>query len=142
MPKTTQPVASITAGQVVKALRDAGVPIKTMTEFNAQTDPNGQLDRPGSYTSKAACADRRIPKSKVRDQEPGAVEAGCGVEVFPNTAAATARANHIQRTLGEMQGMLGREYHYIRGGILLRVSGHLTPEQAEGYKTALQQLPG
>jgi hypothetical protein len=38
--------------------------------------------------------------------------------------------------------MLGRKYHYTADGILLRVSGYLTPDQADTLRTALAAITG
>lgn len=37
-------------------------------------------------------------------------------------------------------GFLGKEYHWLEGGVLLRVTGELTPHQARDYRTALKQV--
>ncbi|RFS82756.1 hypothetical protein D0T12_25305 [Actinomadura spongiicola] len=118
------------------------MPIKVAVVYTARTDPNGHLGRPRRYTSKAACTDRRVPKAKLANTEHGSVERGCGVEVYPTEAGARARSEYIQQTLGALDGVAGSEYHYVKGGILLRVSGFLTPAQAKQYETALARVTG
>ncbi|TDD88369.1 hypothetical protein [Actinomadura rubrisoli] len=129
----------LTARQVMAALKAAGAPIGKVTVYTAENDPNGKLGRPGQYTSKAASVDRRVPASKVVGAEPGAVDFGCGVEVFPDEASARARSEFIQQAQKSLQGMAGSEYDYLRGGVLLRVTGHLTPRQAAVYQRALNK---
>lgn len=138
-----QPVKrkAMTAAQVLAGLRGAGVPIKTTVVYTEESDPNSMLGRPGKYTSKAACYDRRVPKAKIRDRKRGSVEWGCDVEVFPTEKQAQARSKYIQAALEGLGGMVRGEYHYIRGGVLLRVTELLTPSQAKGYERALGTLP-
>ncbi|WP_147449602.1 hypothetical protein [Actinomadura pelletieri] len=132
----------LTAAQVLTGLRRVGMPIKVAVVYTARTDPNGHLGRPRQYTSKAACTDRRVPAAKASSAERGSVERGCGVEVYPTETGARARSEYIQQTLGALGGVAGSEYHYVRGGVLLRVSGFLTPGQAKQYETALARVTG
>jgi outer membrane murein-binding lipoprotein Lpp len=130
-----------TAESLVTALKAAGVPLSGMVVYTAETDPNHKLGRPGGYLSKAAFADTRVARSEVRDTSAGSVELGGGVEVFPTSAGAQARARYIQ---GALQGaqMLGSEYDYVAGGVLLRLSGLLTPAQAEKSAASLSSVTG
>jgi hypothetical protein len=58
------------------------------------------------------------------------------VEVYPDADGAARRAKYIQ-DLQKAAPILGTEYAYIEGPVLVRVSGKLTPAQADEYKTAL-----
>src|SRR4051794_9264479 len=49
------------AGQVIKQLQAADVPIDASQELTAANDPNELLGRPGQYTGKAFFHDARLP---------------------------------------------------------------------------------
>jgi hypothetical protein len=104
--------------------------------WNASTDPNHLLGRPGEYTSKVAWGDPDIAPSDTVTGVTGDVENGGGVEVFPTASEARARAAYLYST-AEADPALGVEYDYLAGGVLLRVSGLLTPAQASVWGKAL-----
>ncbi|GKQ35181.1 hypothetical protein [Streptomyces sp. A012304] len=122
------------AQQVVTALTKAITSTKAATVYTAATDPNQLLGRPNGYTSKADFTDSRA-KPKLDDE----VQNGGSVEIYSDPADAQDRAKYIADTLDKMK-IFGTEYHYLNGGILLRVSGALTPDQAAEYEAALKQL--
>jgi hypothetical protein len=132
---STTPTEPLTAEQVVKALTTTITTAKPATVYTAATDPNKLLGRPGGYTSKADWTDRRA-KPNLDDE----VQLGGSVEVYKDPAAAKKRGEYIAKILDGMPAF-GTEYHYLNGGILLRVSGALTPEQAAEYEAALNKLP-
>jgi len=111
----------------------------TAVIYDAQTDPNSQLGRPGQYTSKGAFTDSRIDVNKVIDKKKGSVELGGSVEVYPTADGARRRAEYIQNIL-KGAPMLGAEYDYLAGGVLLRLSGRLTPTQASAYVRPLAAI--
>lgn len=123
----TAPVVQKTAGDIAKAM-DVG----TVTVWTAATDENQLLGRPGGYTSAATIVDSHLTCTDKAD--PG-TDCGATVEVFDTSGQATARSQYIQSLLG---GLLGTEYHYFSGTALLRVTGHLTPDQAKAYDTAFE----
>lgn len=122
------------AESVVKSLAESIGDAQPATVYTAATDPNNLLGRPGGYTSKADFTDGRA-KPKLDDE----VQNGGSVEVYADPAEAEERATFVAETLDKMK-IFGTEYHYLKGGILLRVSGALTPEQAAEYEKALDQL--
>ncbi len=130
----------LTAEQVVSGLSDAGLPVQSTVVFTAETDPNGMLGRPGGYDSKAAWADERI--DDVVGAAEGDVRLGGGVEVFTSRSDAVERGTYIQTVTGAGVAFLGTEYDYVSGPVLLRLSGELTPSQAEDYASALAKLTG
>lgn len=130
----THPAESLNAESVIKSLAESISDAQPATVYTAASDPNNLLGRPGGYTSKADWTDKRA-KPKLDDE----VQNGGSVEVYADPADAEERATFVADTLDKMK-IFGTEYHYIKGGILLRVSGALTPEQAAEYKKALDQL--
>lgn len=129
---TTAAPRTLTAAEVVEGLRAAGLPIGAVTVFDASTDPNEQLGRPGQYTSKASFADTRI------GTEPDAFSGGGDVEAFDDPAALTKRAEYLSGFADSPP--IGGWYQYTAGNVILRVSFTLTPDQAAQYDAALQAL--
>lgn len=126
--------ADLNAKQVVTALAEAIDSTKPAIVYTAETDPNKLLGRPSGYASKADFTDERA-KPELDDE----VQKGGSVEVFDDPADAKDRGKYIADTLKKMK-IFGTEYHFTKGGILLRVSGELTPDQAAEYEDALNEL--
>jgi hypothetical protein len=103
----------------------------TITEDN---DPNNKIGRPGGYVSAATLYDEGATCTEL------GVECGATVEVWPDEASATARSKFIQDALKGANGVLGEEYHYQDGPVLLRVFGTIKPSVAKKYQAAFSQL--
>jgi hypothetical protein len=131
-----QPVVARTAQEVVAELAVKVGTAKPSVVFTAETDPNKLLGRPNGYTSKASFADTRIKSSDMKDTRSGSVDIGGSVEVYTDEAGATARKKFIDETM-KATPILGTEYSYVDGPVLLRVSQALTPAQAAEYEKAL-----
>lgn len=125
---------------VVEALTAQGLPVTGVIAYTADTDPNKLLGRPGQYTSKAAFVDTRVDTSEKAGVDAGSVELGGGVEMFADASQAQARMQYIQSVLQNSGGALGAEYDYLTGGVLVRVSGDLSPDQANAYQDALAAI--
>lgn len=106
--------------------------VKVYTEDN---DPNDLLGRPNGYTSKIAFSDSRVDRDDVTGTAKDAVERGGSIEVFSTADLAKGRADYIQRVL--TNSGLGSEYDYLRGPVLVRVTGNLSPTKAKVYEKAL-----
>lgn len=130
------PAATLDAAAVVTRLKAAGLPIGSVTVYTAATDTNHLLGRPGGYTSKASFADTRINPQDAKTTTVGSIDLGGGVEVFPDAAGAKARADYLRKVMAAAP-ILGTEYDYLSGNVLLRISEVLTPDQAAGYQKAL-----
>lgn len=99
-------------------------------EITEDNDPNDDIGRPGKYTEAVSIYDERAECDSELD-----VTCGAKIEVWADEDAAQDRSDYIQGILEEAQ-ILGAEYHYIDGGVLLRVSGQLKPSEAEEYEAA------
>lgn len=130
--------SALTAEQVTQKLTEKIPSVSLTKTYTAEDDPNKLLGRPNQYTSKTAFADSRVPQEGLPDDKTQ-TEHGGGVEVFPDEAGATARRDRIQEIAKGMGGLIS-EYGYVKGGVLVRVSGKLTPEQAKEYETALDAI--
>jgi len=108
--------------------------VRVVTEEN---DPNDLLGRPNGYTSAAVLVDSRIelPCDK---KEPSA-DCGATVEVWKSEEDAKRRSDYIQ-TIQKEASILGSEYNYLDGPVLLRVTGELTPTVAKKYEAAFKDL--
>jgi hypothetical protein len=130
---------SLNAKQVAAKLKTAGIPLKVLVNYTTETDPNHLMGRPGGhYTSKLMFADSRVKAEDVRFAERYALERGGSIEVFGSAADAHARSDDIQRKIKAVGGLVPPEYNYFRGGVLVRVTGNLTPSQAKTYERALK----
>lgn len=124
-----------TAATVYRDFVKAGLPASGLIVYTATTDPNSLLGRPNGYTSKCAWLDSRVPASDATAASSGDIGNGGGVEVFPTAAEATARAAYLF-SIYKGAPILGSEYDYLTGPVLIRVSYYLTPAQAASYGTA------
>jgi hypothetical protein len=129
-----------TADQIGKALKAHGLPVQAITVYDGNTDPNHILGRPGGYTSKIDFAD---PAVKKNGPAGGGKDVGRGgsIEVFSDPADASKRGAYIQTITQNMQ-ILGREYNFVSGAVLLRLSGDLPPSHAAKYAKALLAIVG
>lgn len=127
-------VGDMDAEAVAASMKDAGAPLEVIKVYDEESDPNEMLGRPNGYTSKLVFADDRLENTGER---PG-VEDGGGVEVFDSSERAESRSEEIQDKL-ESAG-LGTEYHYTNEGVLVRVAGELTPDQATDYEEVVGEL--
>jgi hypothetical protein len=139
---TTTSAASqpLTAEQIVTKLVAKIPTVKLVKTYTAADDPNHQLGRPNGYLSKTAFSDNRVPTDQLMNTEPDSGERGGSVEVFPDAAGAKTRSEYIQTIAKSLP--FAAEYDYLKGGILVRVSRLLTPEQAKEYDAALQSISG
>jgi hypothetical protein len=128
---------ALTASSVYSALQAAGLPVSRLIVYTAATDPNHLLGRPGGYLSKCAWSDSRVPAADTAGLSPGDIGFGGGVEVFSTAAEATARAEYIA-TAEAAVPLVGSEYDYLAGPVLVRVSQYLTPDQAATYGSAIR----
>jgi hypothetical protein len=114
----------------------AQVPTTSLVKvYTEDDDPNKLLGRPNGYTSKIAFADSRISKTDTEGTQKDAIERGGSIEVFPDADLAKGRADYIQGVL--KNSGLGAEYDYLRGPVLVRVTGNLSPSKARDYEVAL-----
>lgn len=121
----------VDAEQVIDTLIDADIDLLDWTIFDAETDPNHLLGRPGQYISKASFWDSRIG-----DPEDGP-EAGT-VEVFRNEKNLLSRMRYVEE-IGQRMPMF-LQYQFRRGLVLLRLNKRFTPIAAKEYERALERL--
>jgi hypothetical protein len=124
------------AAQIIDQLEESGLPISDVQVYTSATDPNELLGRPGQYVDKASFVDTRMNEPVMKDETD--TSDGGSVEVFDDEGDAEERADYV-RSITEGNGP-SAEYSYLRGQVLLRVSGKLTPAQAKAYEQAFQAV--
>jgi hypothetical protein len=132
---TAAPAAAWDAKTVLAKLTAAGLPISNGAVQDENSDPNHLLGRPGGYTSRASFD---VPGGDPEGDK-YAVDRGGAVEVWPDAAAAKRRAEFIANTLASAP-ILGTEYHYLNGPVLVRLSGKVTPAVAKRFEGAVAGL--
>ena len=117
-PTSTPTPAMPPMDAALAALKAAGLPIAEVTTYTAATDPNHLLGRPNQYTAKLSWHDSRLPAPA----DPTAIEVsdGGGLELWPDQAAAQARADYIQGIGKSLPAFA--EYDFVHGPLLLRLA--------------------
>lgn len=128
-----------TAEQVTRQLSAYVPTARLVTVFDAESDPNKLLGRPNGYLSKAVFADSRTDDNSMIGVSADGRQRGGSVEVFADEAGATTRRNYIQE-IGKRLPLLGSEYDFQNGPILVRITRQLTPQQAAEYESALADI--
>ncbi len=118
---------------MAKALK-AGIPsitkLVTITEDN---DPNNLIGRPNGYTAAVVVYDKRVKCTEL------GVDCGASVEQWRTADDAKQRARYIAK-VQKGAPVLGSEYHYLLGRVLVRVTGELKPSEANDYKLVISRL--
>ncbi len=119
------------SAESVTALITAAIDVTTVpiTEDN---DPNNLLGRPNGYVAATVIKDSRLADCG----DDIGVDCGATVEEWPDAEAAKTRADYIA-ALQKDSPMLGSEYHYLDGPVLIRVSGELKPSEAKEYEAVV-----
>ena len=115
-------------------MKAAGLPIRDVIVYDATTDPNHLLGRQGGYTSKDAWVDPAAVAAGAGSpgSDPGGIEFGGGIEVFPSVAGAQARLAELKA----FRPPFGDGYDYLAGPAILRLSNYITPAQAARSRAA------
>ncbi len=120
--------AADVASQIKSEVSDATETVE-ITEDN---DPNDMIGRPNGYEAATALKDGRVDDCG----DDLGVDCGATVEEWDDAEAAQDRSDYIQG-LPEDSPLLGSEYHYVVENVLVRVTGDLTPSEAEEYEAAV-----
>jgi len=128
-PDQVQLDAELTA----EALQSAVETITDYTVITEDNDPNDLIGRPNGYAEAVVIYD------SAAECEDLSIDCGATVEFWADEDAATGRSDYIQDILAEAP-LLGSEYHFQQGSMLLRVAGQLTPSQSETYEAAFEEV--
>jgi hypothetical protein len=124
------------ATSIVVKLQAADLPIIMIAPVTPDNDVDGLLARSHGYLSKVTFTDTRVKVTGIPKKGAGSASQGGAVEVFRSVAQALARSSSIQANQ-KSDPAFGKEYDYVSGAVLLRVSGHLSDEQARRYQAGL-----
>lgn len=132
---TSSPVPisyTITTGEIIQALIDAGLPIVRFETYDENTDPNEFMGRPHAYIDKTNFYDSRVGTSSYAD---------CGMlEIFTNSEDASARAAYVENIT--MAGIGLPQYILQYDNILLRFDKDFKPAYVEEYNAAMKTIFG
>jgi len=104
-------------------------------KVTTKNDPNDLIGRPRGYTSAAYIYDEY---SEAFDQSLD-VDLGAKIEVFKTERDARSRYNYLKQIQSDSP-ILGTEYTYIEGPVLLRVAQEVPPKVARQYRDAFRQF--
>ena len=148
--------------EVIKSLKDDGLPIADEVEYSQENDPNELLGRPGEYVQKINFNDNdvieRQTEESIKDLKKSETDAfkfdkkaiddhrksmsklnrdklDCTIEMFENSKDLDARAKKIEALSG-----LANQYVYKKGKFLLRISYDVTPDNAKKYEESFKKL--
>lgn len=113
-----------------EALKQAGFPISSISDYTDKTDPNGLLGRPGEYTSKVNWADTRVEQYDV-DEDP----LGGTIEVFSSKNDMESRKQYL-----EMMAVNEYIYESPDGLALMRIDYDIVPDDAKQYENAFYEF--
>lgn len=129
---STPPPGQVSLGVVLDAVQAAGATEPVIT--TPDTDPVHLQGRPGQYTERATFA---LPGGNPTDDR---VQRGGVIEIWPDPAGADSRSRFILDTL-KATPLLGTEWHYVHGHVLVRVWGEITKTTADRIGAAVAALP-
>jgi hypothetical protein len=142
------PIIYLSAPQIVKKLKEAGLPIVYEITYDEKTDPNNLLGRPGEYTAKTNFIDKRYAKdyedSKkyLGDDFDESFRTDHGMlETFANKADMQKRLDYLS-VVNEVGGIVGNYYMYHSDRAILRIDYTLTPKEAAEYEKAFNKIMG
>ena len=133
-PPAAMSAAAVDASAVLKRLTDAGLPMTSVVVQDENTDPNHLLGRPNGYTARVSFD---VPGGDP-DADKYTLSRGGVIEIFPSEDAARRRSTYLQE-LAKNEPILGTEYNYIRGPVLLRLIGDVKPSLAAQFEAAFQK---
>jgi hypothetical protein len=129
---TPQRVEQMTAPTAAEKIK-AAIPEVSLITITGHNDANNMIGRTTGYVAATVIVDPRAGEEC--DQKKPGIICGAGVEQWPDAAAAQQRADYLKTVLSAAP-ILGTEYATLRGNLLLRVSGKLSPSVADQYKAA------
>lgn len=122
---------TVTSADIVASLSASALPVSEIEVFDAETDPNNLLGRPGQYVLKVSWTDQRLSES---------LDTGGTVEVFLDADAMQRRADYVEGIGKSSPVFLQWIFVDSRLGAVLRVGKDLTPDEAAEYRSWLEDL--
>ena len=131
-------VKEVSAENVLEHFISSDIGVDQSITYTAQSDPNERLGRPGQYVGKINFTVSGIKIDDPESDDKFLVENGGSIEVFLNEEDAKKRSDTIKNLMDGV--FVPIEYHYIKDNVLIRLSQKLTPDQAEKFNEALNNM--
>lgn len=128
-PQSVAPMTAQTAAEKI----NAAIPETTLITITGDNDANQMIGRSTRYEAATVIVDPRA--TGTCDQNKPGIVCWAGIKQWPDAAAAQQRAHYLKGVMNAMP-MLGTEYATLRGNLLLRVDGNMTPAVADQYRAA------
>jgi len=122
---------TLTAEDILTALKTSKLPIEKEIAYTAENDPNKLLSRPNQYIGKANWNDKRVDALTPDERS-------MTVEVFASAEDLESRRKYVEN-IGKAMSAL-TQYQYVHKNALLRLDHKLTPEQAAEYEKVFKSL--
>lgn len=123
----------LSAEDVVKQLKNSGLPIDNIIVYNSDNDVNKLLGRPNQYISKVNFADTTVEQGNDK-----ANPVGGSIETFNNAEDLKARKDYCE-SISKASPMFA-QYYYASGNYLLRIDHAISPENAKKYEDAFTKI--
>lgn len=131
---STEPKKEFTAENLLNDLKEMNSNVGEIVVYDEETDPNGNLGRPGNYIGKADFSDIRIEQN-------GDDLIGGTIEVFENKDDCQDRADYLNALNDPSLGIFGvNAYIYQYDKAVFRIDYDLTPDQAEEYHEQMTEI--
>jgi len=130
--EAVQPAKVVTAEEICNTVKASIPTISNIVVYTEDTDTNKLLGRPNQYTGKVNFADTRTEQLDKSDP------VGGSVEVFANPQDAKTRETYVDGI--SKSSPMFTQYLYLKGNVLLRIDGALTPTQAKEYEAAFNKI--
>ena len=131
---SAEPVA-LDARAVLAKFTAAGLPLTGGAVQDDSTDPDDLLGHKDGYSSRASFD---LPGADT-GADPYSIDRGGVIEVWPDASGAKARADHFA-TLAKENPMMGPEYAYLSGPVLVRITGRVDPSVAAKFGAVVATL--
>ena len=121
----------LSESEIIAELSTSGLPVTDIEAFDAASDPNGLLGRPGQYVIKVSWNDSRLADE---------LDTGGTLEIFDSASDMQSRADYVE-SIGASTPMF-LQWIFVDPTLMavLRVGRGLTPAEAEEYETWLSGL--
>lgn len=124
-------VKHTTAEELVNGLKDAKLSVDKVIVFTEETDRNNLLGKPEQYISKVNFADSNL-------KQEGTDPNGGSIETFNTKKDLNTRKDYLESVY--KTNPMFKEYIFVNGTYLLRLSKDLTGTQMDMYKKAFMKL--
>lgn len=126
---------SKTSLEIINAMIELGAPIdaQKLTDYDEVSDPNGQMGKPGGYTSKTDYGCVGYAKNSEGEWVGGTLE------VYEDTSGAKNRFDYLESIYTQMPVLLDC-HMYLRGNAVLRINLGVVDKDAQTVFDAFETV--